>query len=98
MIPETEGGPFTVCDMVGNVSEWIDGFWDEDCSGQTQLIVAGGASHISHITRNYQTADVDSPGCWKWASYGLMRQGMHDHLDDLQGYGDDGFRCVSEPS
>ena len=95
-IPASEGGPFETCDMVGNVSEWVDEYWDKKCFGDMQVMIAGGPSHYPHFQENTQSPNQRS-GCWDWVRYSLMRSGLHFHPSNDQGYSDDGFRCVSSP-
>ncbi len=59
---------FTTCDMVGNVSEWVDGYWDEECYGESQVLIAGGAAgggpYGWGATNFPQAAPVIQLGCW----------------------------------
>jgi len=86
---------FEVCDMVGNVSEWIEGYWCEHCFNDEQVLVAGGAAHISHTCVNSQILDPHNPECWVFSSYSQRRSGLHHH-DRMTGFHDDGFRCVMD--
>jgi len=48
--------PYGALDMVGNVWEWIDGFWEEEGGGRRYPMLRGGsyASYpINQITSNY---------------------------------------------
>ena len=82
-----------ICDMVGNVSEWIDGYWDLDCYGTDGVLIAGGAAHNGYNRRNQQSLDPDNPGCWVFDEYAQKREGLHFH-NSTSGFSDDGFRCA----
>lgn len=85
---------FSVCDFVGNVSEWVDGYWDESCYGSDFVMIAGGSAHLNHSDMNGQQEDPDKPGCWLFEDYSLPRSGLHHH-DQVSGFEDDGFRCAA---
>ncbi len=84
-----------VCDMVGNVSEWLDEPWDKECYGDSRVMIAGGASHLMPTSRNEQQPDEEKPGCHLAARYGLGRASLHQHLAETP-HVDDGFRCVKD--
>ncbi len=91
---------YNVCDMVGNVSEWVSDYWDRDCYGETQVSIAGGAygneyffPHTDVPNGNIQRPDPARPGCWVMSNYGLDRSGLHAHARSF-GAPDDGFRCA----
>ncbi|MBZ0271118.1 formylglycine-generating enzyme family protein [bacterium] len=86
-----------IYDMVGGVSEIVDGKWDAECYPD-EILVMGGAAHYAFIDLPVQTEDPEKPGCWRWASYGLSRPAMHHHsFKDDWVYDDDGFRCAKDP-
>lgn len=87
---------FTTCDMMGNVSEWVDGYWDEKCYGKEQFLVAGGSAHISYLMINHQVLNNEKEGCWKFVNYMQQRAGLHHHSKEFF-IEDDGFRCAKEP-
>lgn len=87
------GHCFITCDMLGNVSEWLDGYWEEQCYGQNEILVAGGSAHVSHELLNIQIEDPDHPGCWLFSAYSQQRSGLHHHSPD-SAIDDDGFRCA----
>jgi formylglycine-generating enzyme required for sulfatase activity len=84
---------FEVCDFVGNVSEWVADFWDEECYGDTQVMIAGGPSHVEPDQHNGYQEDPEAPGCWLMDQYGLYRPGLHHHTKTTA-FDDDGFRCT----
>ena len=86
---------FITCDMPGSLSEWIDGYWDEDCYGKDQVLCAGG-SITNHDSPNVQYEDPEHPGCWKFELFAQTRDGLHHHPKDMA-LDDDGFRCVAKP-
>lgn len=111
---ELEGNKVTevceehVCDMVGNVSEWVEGeIYEPHCSNpdDSRKIILGGAAHIYHGIQN-ALVDQDSDGCLdEFCDYSLKRWSVHFHRDKRTkngmysynpeyGYGDDGFRCA----
>jgi formylglycine-generating enzyme required for sulfatase activity len=84
---------FTPCDMLGNVAEFVDGYWDESCFGQDQILVAGGAL-MGWQDPNSQVEILTEAGCWHWRFYAQTRYGLHHH-HSYDGYlVDDGFRCA----
>jgi formylglycine-generating enzyme required for sulfatase activity len=93
---------FRVCDMVGNVSEWVSDQWDPESGGDAEFMVAGGSYNISYFydfpngrqsARNIQIPDPRKPGCWKTIGYGLDRSALHVHAP-TSSLEDDGFRCA----
>jgi hypothetical protein len=86
---------FTTCDMLGNIAEYADGYWDETCYGETEVLIAG-AGIIGWYQPNHQVEDPDNPGCWLFVIFAQRRFGLHHH-DQNANLGDDGFRCASEP-
>ncbi|MCC6157275.1 MAG: SUMF1/EgtB/PvdO family nonheme iron enzyme [Deltaproteobacteria bacterium] len=84
-----------VCDMVGNVSEWIDEPWDEECYGELRVMIAGGAAHLTPTAKNAQKPDDKKPGCWLASRYGLDRTSLHQHFAPTP-HVDDGFRCAKD--
>jgi len=87
---------FTSCDMLGNIAEWVDGYWDETCYGETQVLCAGAAI-ANWDSPNFQYEDPENPGCWLFMIFAQRRFGLHHHYPDINYLGDDGFRCASEP-
>ena len=86
-----------VFDMVGNLSEWVDGYWQEPCFGQRFRMVAGGASAQGPQSKNIYEVTPQKPGCYdRFWGYGLSRSGLHFHPGD-QRFPDDGFRCATDP-
>ena len=85
----------TTCDMIGNLSEWIDEYWDENCYKETQMMIAGGAAHSPWMSKNSQMEDPEKTGCWKFKSYGSSRAALHHHGLE-EGHSDDGFRCAKD--
>ncbi len=90
------GSCFTVCDMLGNIAESVDGYWDEECYGQDQVLCAG-AGIVSWDSTNYQEEDPEKPGCWKFVTFAQRRFGLHHHLPTDAWLQDDGFRCAKSP-
>ncbi len=87
---------YRVCDMVGSVAEWVSNYWDEECYGQEQVMIAGGSTNIFNTQLNQQAEDPESPGCWLFQEYALHRAGVHHHnRTDI--FSDDGFRCATDP-
>jgi formylglycine-generating enzyme required for sulfatase activity len=84
---------FETCDMVGNVSEWINGYWDIDCNGTDAFLIAGAASHNGWENINAQSPDPYNPGCWTFDMYAMKRWGLHYH-GTHSASSDDGFRCA----
>ena len=90
---------FEVCDMLGNVAEWLADPWDPDCYQDQVMMVAGGSHNITYLfpngmpCHNVQRPDPDRPGCWIMSNYCLDRTGLHSHLRDVA-VNDDGFRCA----
>ncbi|MBZ0273206.1 SUMF1/EgtB/PvdO family nonheme iron enzyme [bacterium] len=86
-----------VCDMAGNVSEWVATDWNPDCAEQADhMIVAGGYTN-SADSPNAQAEDPPGSGCWKATGWGQARYSMHGHSASRIGYDDDGFRCAATP-
>ena len=89
---------FTTCDMVGNVSEWVDGYWNEECYGDSQVLIAGGAAgggpYGWGATNFQQAAPVIQMGCWWFVAYAERRFGLHHHDPNILWLLDDGFRCA----
>jgi len=84
---------FTTCDMIGNLSEWVDATWDESCYGTDGVVVAGG-SCFPMDGDNIQYPDPEKPGCWKVQNSVQSRWGLHFHSKHNMRFDDDGFRCV----
>lgn len=87
---------FVTCDMLGNVAEYVDGYWDESCYGKTQILLAGGGI-AGWGSPNLQVEDPQRPGCWKVLIPPQTRDALHHHDPDLDRLNDDGFRCVKSP-
>jgi len=96
-----DGGCFTTCDMLGNLSEFVDGYWDESCFGHDQILVAGGGLG-DWMDPNWQVPDNSarpahsSAGtqCWHWSFISQTRASLHHHNPTRTGLYDDGFRCA----
>ena len=84
---------FTICDMVGGLSEWILDNWDTKCYGDDQVMIAGGPAHIPNNMPASQSPDPEKPGCWKFTSYSGDRAALHHHNRNSNSF-DDGFRCA----
>ena len=92
-----DGSSTEICDMVGNVSEWLADPWDVNCYGNDQIMVAGGSFNQSPQDKNSQRKDPDNEGCWLFSTYSLHRSGLHAH-DPYSMLNDDGFRCAADPN
>jgi len=95
-----EGACYRICDMVGNVAEWVADYWNEECYGTEKTMVAGGSYNIDYVFpdtklpyHNIQRPDPEHPGCWIMSSYSLDRSGVHGHSREAA-VPDDGFRCA----
>lgn len=84
---------FEVCDMVGNVSEWVNDLWDPACDGADRIMIAGGAAHTDPTLSNGQQRAETGAKCWRSTDYSLERFALHEHNRE-SGYFDDGFRCA----
>ena len=82
-----------ICDMAGNVSEWLGDFWDEKCFGKREVMIAGGSSAVGKDENNSQRRVSADPLCWRFSSYGQQRWGLHHHSPKAA-FDDDGFRCA----
>ena len=90
------GACWQVCDLAGNVAEWINEPWQPECFGDEQMDVAGAAAHVPPDQPNSQHRLADRPTCWQFDQYGQYRPGLHHHVRTGAGFADDGFRCVKD--
>jgi len=100
------GGPFgtsnyllKVYDLLGNLAEWTATPWDLECYDATRFSLLGQSLHSRGPNwENRHNPDPSQEGCWLMCDYGEGAWAEHEHEYHPSSPGDDGFRCVAEPS
>ncbi len=86
-----------VCDMVGNVSEWVnETVYQTGCPKEPNheyVIILGGCAHQTEGAQN-TALDEDGDGCFeRFCAYSFDRNSIHFHGPNAANP-DDGFRCA----